>query len=89
MKEYEKMTKEKLIDVIDKLTKALDGYKQQVACIMEKQDELELLKFLYKDYIFATEENRNINQSLKLMEQRIMDLQELCERQQKIIDSER
>ena len=89
MKEYEKMTKEKLIDVIDSLTKTLDGYKKQVACITEKLDELELLKFLYKDYIFATEENRNTNKNLKLMEQKIIDLQDLCERQQKIIDSER
>lgn len=83
----EKMTKEELKDLINNLNKVIEDYKEQVAHLIEQQDELHLLKFLYKDYVFAIEESERIRKDCNFMENRIRDLQDLCDRQQKIIDS--
>lgn len=73
----EEMTKDKLIE----------EYKRQSDYLKKIEDEFNLLKFLYQDYIMVMDEIRMLKTDNKMMENRIIDLQSLCERQQKIIDS--
>ena len=73
----EKMTKEEL----------MEEYKRQSDYLRQKEDEFNLLKFLYQDYVMTMEEFRRVKADNEMMKCRIIDLQNLCDRQQKIIDS--
>ena len=73
----EKMSKEEL----------MEEYERQNNKLKELEDSFNLLKFLYQDYVMTMEEFRRLKADNEMMRCRIIDLQNLCDRQQKIIDS--
>jgi hypothetical protein len=87
MKDLEKLTKNELITVIkeqEKRTLLLESDKQRYK---DLENELRLLNFLYDDYVPTMKENKRLNDSVYALQQRTYDLEDLCNRQQKIIDS--
>ena len=87
----EKMTKDELIFEINDLNEKIESYeakcKAQSDYCEEKEKELILLKHLYNEYVPVMEENKRLRNDIRMMECRIVELQDLCDRQQKIIDS--
>ena len=83
----EKMTKEQLMTIINEQNKEIEHYEGQKEYIEKLQDEIALYKYLNKAYVPVMEENQMINNSISVMQERLNNLQDLCDRQQKIIDN--
>mgnify|MGYP003299743458 CR=1 FL=1 len=83
----EKMTKDQLITIINEQTKEIDKYKKQENYIKELEDKIELYKYLDREYVSTMEENQKLNNSIYTYQGINENLQDLCDRQQKIIDS--
>lgn len=87
MRELENLTKKELKAIIreqEKRTLLLESEKQQRK---DLENNLRLLQFLYDDYVPTMQENEMLNNSIRSLQQRIYDLEDLCNRLQKIIDS--
>lgn len=83
----EKLTKEQLITVIKEQDKRLAEKTEQYKLIGELKSQLELLNYLYDDYVPTMRQNQALNDTIKNLQDRLTDLTDLCDRQQKIIDS--
>lgn len=81
-----KKTKEELIKIISSLDKEVGSLERELDKYIDKENELELLKFLYVDYVATKKENQSLNSSISSLEHRCRDLEELCDRQQLFID---
>lgn len=81
-----KKTKEELIKIISSLDKEVGSLERELDKLIEKENELDLLKFLYVDYVSTKKDNESLNSSVRSLEQRCRDLEELCDRQQSFID---
>lgn len=81
-----KKTKEELIKIISSLDKEVCSLRRELDKLIEKEDELELLRFLYVDYVNTKKDNESLNSSVRSLDQRCRDLEELCDRQQSFID---
>lgn len=87
MKELENLTKNELKAIVREQEKRLNLLKSDEQRCKDLENELMLLKFLYEDYVFVKRDNENFRASNDSMSRFIQDLQDLCDRQQKIIDS--
>lgn len=81
-----KKTKEELIKIISSLDKEVCSLRRELDKLIEKENELDLLKFLYVDYVSTKKDNESLNSSVRSLEHRCRDLEELCDRQQSFID---
>lgn len=81
-----KKTKEELIKIISSLDKEIGSLEKELYKYKDKENELELLKFLYVDYVETKKINEGLNSSISFLEHRCRDLEELCDRQQSFID---
>ena len=81
-----KKTKEELIKKIFSLDEEICSLEREFDKYIEKKNELELLRFLYVDYVSTKKDNESLNSSVRSLEQRCRDLEELCDRQQSFID---
>lgn len=86
MRELENLTKNELKTIIREQEKRLEGYYSSKNDTEELRNELNLYKHLKEEYVPTFEENKRLFENKLLMERRIQDLQDLCDRQQKIID---
>lgn len=81
-----KKTKEELIKKIFSLDEEVCSLERELDKYIEKENELELLKFLYVDYVITKKDNESLKSSVRNLEHRSIDLEELCDRQQSFID---
>ena len=81
MKDLEKLTKDKLIQIIE------EQYEKIKQCANLETQLEELRNELKQHYVPTMEENKRLNDSIHSLQQRTYDLEDLCNRQQKIIDS--
>ena len=81
-----KKTKEELIKIISSLDKEVGSLERELDECKDRENELELLKFLYVDYVATKKENQSLNSSVSSLEHRCRNLEELCDRQQLFID---
>lgn len=87
MKDLEKLTKDKLITIINEQEKRLYFLESKEQQSQDLENQLNLLKYLYEDYVPTKRENEMLRLQRDSMNYRIQDLRDLCDRQQKIIDS--
>lgn len=87
MKDLEKLTKDKLIQIIEEQYEKIKRCGALEEEIEEMRNELELYDYLKQHYVPTMKENEGLNDSVRALQQRIFELQDLCDRQQKIIDS--
>ena len=81
-----KKTKEELIKIISSSYKEIGSLEIELDKYKDRENELELLKFLYVDYVATKKANQSLNSSVSNLECRCRDLEELCDRQQSFID---
>ena len=86
MKELEKLTKDKLIKIIEEQYEKIKSCGALEEEIEKMRNELELYDYLKQHYVPTMKENEELNDSIRALQQRVWDLEDLCNRQQKIID---
>jgi cell shape-determining protein MreC len=87
MKDLEKLTKDKLIQIIEEQYEKIKRCANLETQLEELRNELELYDYLKQHYVPTMEDNKRLNDSIVSFRQRVGDLEDLCNRQQKIIDS--
>ena len=87
LKELEKLTKKELIEIAEKQYEKIKQCTNLETQLEELRNELELYDYLKQNYVPTMEENKKLNDSIRSLQQRTYDLEDLCNRQQKIIDS--
>lgn len=87
MKDLEKLTKDKLIQIIEEQYEKIKQCANLETQLEELRNELELYDYLKQRYVPTMEDNKRLNDSVRALQQRTFDLEDLCNRQQKIIDS--
>ena len=81
-----KKTKEELLSIISDFERKVYVLENDLEEQSKKEKELELLKFLYDDYVEVKRQNKDLNYSITNLQYRNQDLEDLCKRQQAIID---
>lgn len=89
MGNYKNMTKDELIKEIEMVRSHEKELIDEINQLREIEKQYELLKYLYDDYVIVKKDNDRLRMESNNAYQRINDLEDLCNRQQHILDNDR